>query len=1293
MATNSLPQHAQRSRLQAESLSVTDVVSALFSPLASLKLTVFLLVMSIAVIFIATLQQASLNMWSVKHMHYDHWFVTIPFQQLLIERWFPDFQNVPGSFVIPSGKLLIYALIVNLIAAHVLRFRIKAKGVKLWLGAVTGIIAAVVTWAMSFDTFAADGFQKDPPVSYAQMWMIMQVILLGLALSCAVGMLLIESGKRIEKSILFTFAFLATAVLAIAIAIGKDAFVGDSGMRILWQLSQATIAACVAWGACILLFERKAGIVLLHFGVVGLMINDIYVNYTNDEARMSFSEGESTRVAYDVRETEFAVLDQSDPEFDQVIAIPESLFKSGELVEDSRLPFAIRCESFYDNSRMKNQPPQESDPDLRGTARRVQYTEAAPNVGSEVDQATARVELIGKHGASLGSWIVSQNIRDFVDSVSVDGKEYRIGLRFKTLYKPYELKLNDVKAEYYTGTDTPKWFSSQVELLDIASTSKTEHEIWMNNPLRYKGETFYQSGYDKSGGQEFSTLQVVRNRGWMIPYICCMFTVVGLAGQFGSSLLGFLKKAQNRPQGSSSSPVYDAQLIDADNAALSSKKNRFWKTPGFLIPAGVAALFAFYAISGPAKSVRPILHESGMRLDRLGEVPITHKGRIQPLDSFARNTARQFAKREYVYDKDLNKQPAIRWLADTMFRADGYDQYRAFRIEDLEILETFDLPIEAGEGEPKDVRFRYTLDQLKDTPPKIFAALPPRGTPESEWTLYQSRLNSIFGKIMRNVAISSLMSEKSDSAAARMDRQRGRPKGMLAGESVGFNEEYWPRFIPEGDTWKPMAHAEDRKWLLETATELGATDSAAMVSKLYDGDASFADYRKEEAMSILGQLDLSKLLFTKDRVDAAMAAGASTRPEIAKFIMDSPSGKRMRAMTFQGADQSIGEILTQINDGEEKFDVKTETLDVELAGLFEKMGGAYRDGDAETFNGLTDQYLAAVRGTDELKGQLSKLGVEKIYDGWSPFFLSMVLYLFGFVVVAFAWFFSFDRNLSKIAGRSAISIVVIALIVQCLGIVMRIYISGRAPVTNLYSSALFVSAVFVLVMLVVEAITRIGIGTAMGSIGAFGALMWAWTMSITDGDTFSVLVAVLDTQFWLSTHVVCITIGYAVNFAAGFLGLAYILATMLTPAMSKPIRKLFSNLIYGVICFALFFSFFGTVLGGLWGDDSWGRFWGWDPKENGALMIVLWSALLLHARWGGLVKERGIAILAVLGNIIVLWSWKGVNSMGVGLHAYAGSDDNTVSVILWVAFFHLVVAGIALLPTRFWWSHLQNESH
>jgi len=181
------------------------------------------------------------------------------------------------------------------------------------------------------------------------------------------------------------------------------------------------------------------------------------------------------------------------------------------------------------------------------------------------------------------------------------------------------------------------------------------------------------------------------------------------------------------------------------------------------------------------------------------------------------------------------------------------------------------------------------------------------------------------------------------------------------------------------------------------------------------------------------------------------------------------------------------------------------------------------------------------------------------------------------------------------------------------------------------------------------------------------------------------------TEFWTAKDPLTLSVGYVATFTAGLLGSALLLSSLLAPALNiKATRRQVSNVIYGVVCFGLLCSFFGTVLGGLWGDDSWGRFWGWDPKENGALMIVLWSALLLHARWGGFVKERGIAILAILGNIIVLWSWKGVNSMGVGLHAYAASEDDTVFWIVIVGLIHLVVALIALLPTKFWFSHIRH---
>src|SRR5439155_23568843 len=143
--------------------------------------------------------------------------------------------------------------------------------------------------------------------------------------------------------------------------------------------------------------------------------------------------------------------------------------------------------------------------------------------------------------------------------------------------------------------------------------------------------------------------------------------------------------------------------------------------------------------------------------------------------------------------------------------------------------------------------------------------------------------------------------------------------------------------------------------------------------------------------------------------------------------------------------------------------------------------------------------------------------------------------------------------------------------------------------------------------------------------------------------------------------------GYVVIFVAGFLGIAYVLLGIATPLLHRKVKDVFGDrsgsdsglmprtsqnmelgrvlaaMIYGILCFATLFSFTGTVLGGIWADQSWGRFWGWDPKENGALIIVLWNALVLHARWGGLVKQRGMAVLALFGNIITIWSWWGVN--------------------------------------------------
>jgi hypothetical protein len=140
-----------------------------------------------------------------------------------------------------------------------------------------------------------------------------------------------------------------------------------------------------------------------------------------------------------------------------------------------------------------------------------------------------------------------------------------------------------------------------------------------------------------------------------------------------------------------------------------------------------------------------------------------------------------------------------------------------------------------------------------------------------------------------------------------------------------------------------------------------------------------------------------------------------------------------------------------------------------------------------------------------------------------------------------------------------------------------------------------------------------------------------------------------------------------------FLALIYIVRGVFTKTLDEATGKSLARMIYGIVCFATLFSFVGTVLGGIWADQSWGRFWGWDPKENGALIIVLWNALILHLRWGGMIRERGLCRCAIGGNIVTSWSWFGVNMLGIGLHSYGFTD----AAFKWLLAF--VLSQVALI--------------
>jgi ABC-type transport system involved in cytochrome c biogenesis permease subunit len=374
---------------------------------------------------------------------------------------------------------------------------------------------------------------------------------------------------------------------------------------------------------------------------------------------------------------------------------------------------------------------------------------------------------------------------------------------------------------------------------------------------------------------------------------------------------------------------------------------------------------------------------------------------------------------------------------------------------------------------------------------------------------------------------------------------------------------------------------------------------------------------------------------------------------------------------------------------------------------YARMATAYRHDQVPAFNQAVSEYrewLGQSFGQEVAKGR-----AEYYYNDSRFFVHAIIIYiaacLLGVIGLAAS---SMSQNVSEAMRRSALYFILLAGIVHTAGLIFRMVLEGRPPVTNLYSSAIFIGWGGMVLGVILEFIYRVGIGNLVASIASFMTLFIAHNLAL-DGDTMEMMRAVLDTNFWLATHVVIVTKGYAATFVAGLLALLYVLLGVFTPLVGQSLRpsaagagagapadsgltigKALSKMVYGIVCFATLFSFVGTILGGIWADQSWGRFWGWDPKENGALLIVIWNAIILHARWGGLVRDRGLMNLAIFGNIITAWSWFGTNMLGIGLHSYGFMD----AAFKWLMIFfisQLAVIALGSLPLS-WWRSFRGQN-
>jgi ABC-type transport system involved in cytochrome c biogenesis permease subunit len=310
----------------------------------------------------------------------------------------------------------------------------------------------------------------------------------------------------------------------------------------------------------------------------------------------------------------------------------------------------------------------------------------------------------------------------------------------------------------------------------------------------------------------------------------------------------------------------------------------------------------------------------------------------------------------------------------------------------------------------------------------------------------------------------------------------------------------------------------------------------------------------------------------------------------------------------------------------------------------------------------------------DARGEYRHVPLEAAYYQKNWFLNAIVFFVIG-TISAFAMWSAGQGRIGRMLTWVTLGATAIGLILCTIAIVKRCIIMQRPPVGNLYDTIIFIGATVVLIALLIEWMTKrrfaLGVAPILGTL----LIVLARRYEVGDAkDHMDPLVAVLDSNYWLTTHVITITLGYSAGLLSAFLSFIYLLMRGLgLDGGDRETRRALTRAVYGMICLTLFLSLVGTVLGGIWANDSWGRFWGWDPKENGALLIVLWTLSILHARLGGYIKEWGLHLAAVFTAAVVTFSWWHVNFLGVGLHNYGfTAGKNTI----WL--FYAVVLAILI---------------
>jgi len=287
--------------------------------------------------------------------------------------------------------------------------------------------------------------------------------------------------------------------------------------------------------------KKKFGIVLIHLGVVLLLLGQFLTDFLSTESAMHIRAGGTANYSESDRHYELAVIDTTDADSDKVVAIPASLLTPGKKVSHAELPVNVEAKSYFVNSSLSSKPG-EGYTEVKttaGSSSGIWWRELPRETAMDRRDIPSGIMALETPKGSLGTFLVS-GFLSRPKEFKLDGRTYKLELRPIRHYKPFSLQLIEFKHDKYPGTEIPKNFSSRVRLHRPATGEDREVLIYMNSPLRYWGETYYQASFDPD--DQGTILQVVHNPSWLTPYFSCVMVAAGLLVQFFTHLVNFAAK-------------------------------------------------------------------------------------------------------------------------------------------------------------------------------------------------------------------------------------------------------------------------------------------------------------------------------------------------------------------------------------------------------------------------------------------------------------------------------------------------------------------------------------------------------------------------------------------------------------------------------------------------------------------------------------------------------------------------------------------------------------------------------